>query len=392
MNGVTNDQLTIRNPQGLFMLIDITFIHQRPLVISIFWSIGGSIQLTLLSIVPEIIQVGGTWRTFYILWGIPSFVACLLVFFFYPETYFKRPAIAFDGHILLQSATEKVKIYKDWNEVPGGKTLPDIPENPTFAARLNDLTTFRTVRGGWRSMAACYAQILMCFLNPLTLWVALLNAVVFGGMMSIGETYVSTLSAAPYSLSFHITALFNLAGALGALLSWPAAGPLISRISRRLALRNGGVKDAEHYLPAFILPILAGASSNVLYGIAVEKHWHFLFIYATYVLNAFSTFGLGTANTLFVTEAFPRWAAPALVIVFGSSYVTSFGMTFAVLPWVRAVGIMKMNIEIGLLILIVGCLGIPIAMFGKPLRLWIHERWGMKTASGALRPQWDEEE
>lgn len=369
------------------MLIDLTFIHQRPLVISVFWSIGGVIALILLSIVPEITKAGGSWRTFYIFWTIPSAIACLLVYFFFPESYFMRPAVAFDGHILLQSATEKVKIYKDWEEVPGGKSLPDIPESPALTTKLKDLSTFRTMKGGWKSMAACYPQILMCLLNPLILWVALLNAVVFGGMMSIGVTYARTLSAPPYSLPLNIIALVNVAAAAGALLAWPASGLLISRISRRLAVRNAGVRDAEHYLPAFILPVLAGAASVFLYGVTAEKHWHFFFIYISYALNAFASVGLGTANTLWVTEAFPRWAAPALVIVGGGSYVTSFGMSFTILPWMKADGVMKMNVEIGMLILVVGCLGIPIARWGKPVRLWIHARWGMRSESGALRPQ-----
>jgi MFS family permease len=369
------------------MIIDITFIPQRPNAITIFWSLGSVVVLVCLSVVPEISKAGDSWRTFYIIWTVPSGIAFLLAFLFFPETYFLRPAIAFDGYILVQSATEKIKLYKDWDEVPGGKALPDIPSSSSWSAALRRLQIFSSINGGWKAMAACYPQILMCLLNPLILWVALLNAVVFGGMMSIGITYATVLSAAPYNLPMNIIALVNLAAAVGALLAWPASGLLINRISRRLAIRNAGVRDAEHYLPAFILPILTGAASVILYGITAQNHFHYIFIYISYALNTFASIGLGIANTLWVTEAFPRWAAPALVIVGGGSYVTSFGMSFAVLPWVGGEGYLRENVEIGVLILVIGCLGIPVAKWGKPLRLWIHGRWGMGSESGALRPQ-----
>lgn len=374
-------------PQALLMIIDITFIHQRPNAIAAFWSLGSVVACIFLSLVPLVTAAAGTWRAFYILWTIPSGLAIILAFFFYPETYFQRPAVAFNGHILMQSATEKIKLYKDWDDVPGGKALPDTPPSSKWAACFRGLEVFGTVQGGWKAMAACYPQILMCLINPLILWVALLNAVVFGSMMSIGMTYPIVLSAPPYSLPMKIIALVNLAAAAGALLAWPASGLLITRISRRLALRNAGVRDAEHYLPAFILPILAGAASEVLYGITVQYHLHYILIYLSYALNTFATIGLGTANTLWVTEAFPRWAAPALVIVGGGSYVTSFAMSYAIPPWVMGEGYLKENVQIGVLILLVGALGLPIARWGKGVRVWIHERWGWASESGALRPQ-----
>ena len=382
-----NGPKTMLIPKILLMIIDITFIHERPNAIAIFWSLGSVIALILLSLVPEISSAGGSWRAFYIVWTIPSALAFLLAFFFYPETYFQRPAVAFDGHILVQSATEKVQIYEDWNSVPGGKSLPDLPQNPNFLFKLKELAHFGTVHGGWKAMGLCYPQILMCIINPLILWVALLNAVVFGAMMSIGMTYTRLLFSPPYSLPMNVIALVNLAAAAGALLAWPASGLLISKISKRLAVRNAGVRDAEHYLPAFILPVLTGSASVILYGVAGQYQLHYLFIYISYTLNTFATIGLGIANTLWVTEAFPRWAAPALVIVGGGSYVTSFAMSFTILPWMRKEGFMRENVEIGVLILVVGCLGIPVARWGKGVRLWIHGRWGMRSVSGALRPQ-----
>lgn len=370
----------------LLMVIDLTFIHQRPQAIAIFWSLSGVASLVALSLVPTLTNAGSSWRTFYLVYTIPSAFALVLALFLYPETYFLRPAIAFDGHVLVQSATEKVKVYEGWEEVPGGKALPDTPEKSKLRAIMKELRVWGTVKGGWKAMMACYPQILMCVFNPLIFWVALLNAAVFASMISIGMTYVTLLSAEPYSFPIQVIALINLSAAVGALLAWPVSGIMIARITRRLAMRNGGVRDAEHYLPAFVLPILSGATSAMLYGVAGQRKWHWIWIYISYALNAFSSVSLGTANTLWVTEAFPRWAGAALVVVGGGSYIASFGMSFVILPWIQSQGFAGENIEIAVVILVVGGILIPIAFWGKRLRQHIHSRWGM-SEKGALRPQ-----
>lgn len=367
------------------MVIDLTFIHQRPQALAFIWAVVGAITLSILSLVPQMTDSGTNWRSFYLVWVIPSVISFLLAVFFFPETYFLRPAVAFDGRILAQSATEKVKVYEGWEEVPGGKGLPNTPTSP-WRRRVSRLKVWGRTKGGWKAMMLCYPQILLCFCNPLIFWVALLNSVVFGGMMAIGETYAILLSSRPYDLSIHVIGLVNLSAAVGSLLAWPASGIMITSISRRLAMRNGGVRDAEHYLPAFALPILSAIISVVLYGLTAEYKWHWIWVYVAYAFNSFSFSGLATANTLWVTEAFPRWAAPALVVVGGGSYVVSFGTSYLIMPWLKSQGYLKADVEIGILILVVGGVVVPLAFWGKGLRQFIHGKWGMSEA-GALRPQ-----
>lgn len=355
----------VNTSTGLLMAIDLTFIHQRPQIIAMLWCLIGFVGGCIYSLVPQITNTSTSWRSFYLLWIFPSAISVTLAFFLFPETYFIRPAVAFDGRILAQSATEKVQIYQDWEEVPGGKSLPDIPYSSPW---VRDLQFWGTTRGGWKAMWACYPQILGCFVNPLIFWVALLNAIVFGSMLSIGETYNFALTGPPYFLDIRYTALVNAAGAIGSLIAWPVSGKMIAWVSRRLAMSNAGVRDAEHYLPAFILPIIAGTTSVIIYGLAVQHKWHFMFIYVSYGLNTFTFSSLATANTLWVTEAFPRWAAPALVVLSGVSYMASFGISFSIQPWVASQGIANTNIEIGSMIAVVGLVLIPIAFWGKKLR------------------------
>lgn len=372
---------------------------------------------------------------FYLLWVIPCLISILLAYFFYPETYFIRPPLAFNGRVLYQSSTEKTQIYDSWDEVPGGdgKELPDLPEPSRWLFTRPEYAIWRKTKGGWRAMGRCYLQVALCAANPLIFWVALLEALVFGGMLTIGATYAITLEAPPYNLSPQTTALVNLAAAFGSLLAWPASGWLIARITKTLAMHNQGVREAEHYLPAFILPVVFSALSLFMYGVTVYNEWNAGLVYLSYGLNSFAFSALATANTLWVTEAFPRWAAPAIIVVNGYvssrffssqpslplsrhppselqtitrnhpprssspittkltppppslSYIASFGTSFAIFPWMHSQGMLGMEIELGLAVLATGCVGLSWAFWGRRLRGFIAGRWAEDQA-GALRP------
>jgi hypothetical protein len=150
------------------MVIDLTFIHQRPHAVASFWSLCAVFSNLVILPTSQIISVGGTWRAFYWVWISLSIISVFLAFFFCLETCFHRPAVAFDGHILAQSGTEKVTVYANWQELPGGKELPETPERSEWWALVSKLKIWRTGRKGrWQAMRTCYPQILRCLLNPL---------------------------------------------------------------------------------------------------------------------------------------------------------------------------------------------------------------------------------
>lgn len=368
------------------MVIDMTFIDQRPKAISALWSVAGFVGTGSVSLVPFLSDHGDDWRLFYRWWTIPMAISFLLVFFLYPETYFKRPTVTFDGLILLQSATEKLTIYED-READSDlyKDLPGYPFDDEVG-RLHSWFTFaRSPFASWKAMGRCYLQIVFCALNPLIFWVLIASSFNFAGMMFIGATYAPILSSPPYNLPSWLIIQVNNSSATGGLLAFPFAGGFICKVLARLSKRNRGVREAEHYLVAYIFPVITGGLSTLLYGLAVNHHWHFATYYLAYGLNGFSWVSLSIANTLWVTEAFPRWAAPAVVVVGGGCYLMSFIMSFALVPWTAAHGHLLVGIELTALQVVGGLIAVPIAFWGKNARQRIYGRWANER-SGALRP------
>ncbi|OLN96293.1 putative MFS-type transporter C1271.10c-like protein 7 [Colletotrichum chlorophyti] len=372
---------------ALLCIIDLTFIDERPNALGMFWGIGNSFGLLSLPVVPALAAPG--WRHFYTVWIVPCLAILVLGFFFFPETYFVRPAVAFDGRVLVQGGSEKVQMYDDWDELSDDKVTAAAEAQPVPETTWQGIVRRWGIRkggAGFREMWTCYMQMLLCACNPLVFWVAILNTLNFGAMLFIGETYSIVMSRPPYNLSERVISLVSPVSAIGAFLAWPVSTILISRVARRLTLRNGGIRDAEHYLVAFLPAVLTGAGSVFLYGFAVHHQWSFIWIFISYLLNSFSAVAYGIASTLWVTEAFPRWAAPAMIIVGGAGYMLSFATSYAATPWLKSQGYLAANFELGGILLIVGGVAVPLAFWGKGLRQYINGRWGVSEA-GALRPQ-----
>ncbi|KAF6814198.1 major facilitator superfamily transporter [Colletotrichum plurivorum] len=377
---------------AILMVIDLTFIDERPNALGFFWSVGCGGGLLSLPLVTALASAG--WRAYYTAWVVPCLGMIVCIFFFFPETYFVRPAVAFDGHVLVQGGSEKIKIYDDWEEVPGGKAaaaaataaIVTPPPAETMWSNMVRQWGIRKGGAGFREMWNCYLQMMLCACNPLVFWVAILNALNFGAMIFIGETYAVVMSQPPYNLPERVISLVNPVSSIGSFLAWPVSTILTCRVARRLTLRNGGIRDAEHYLIAFLPAVLTGAGSVFIYGMTVYYKWSYIWIFFSYLINAFSAAAYGIASTLWVTEAFPRWAAPAMIIVGGAGYMLSFATSYAVTPWLKSQGYLGANFELGAILLVVGGIAVPLAFWGKSLRQYIHGRWGVSEA-GALRPQ-----
>ncbi|KAM0431358.1 hypothetical protein ACHAPT_005334 [Fusarium lateritium] len=368
-------------------IIDATFIHERPNALSLFWCIGSAfIKLSIL-ILPFAADICKNWRSIYHVWSAPCLVALGLILFFIPETYFERPPVALDGRVLVQSSSEKVKVYEDWEDLEGygsGRPLPDVPATSRFWSQLS---IKRPPGASFKAMGATYMQMLLCILNPLTFWVALLTGVNLSGVIFLNISQPAVLAGPELNQDSKTTGvLIGIAGIIGSLLAFPASGPLASWFTRFYALRMGGIRHAELYLPAFAIPVVSGLTSVILNGVAIHNDWNPIWLYVTSALSIFSYLTGNVAFTLWITEAFPRWAAAALAIQLFTGNMVSFGIGSSIMGWVEDKEIIAPTMLIGGLILFLGALAVPAAFWGKTVRQYIHGRWS-ESEKGALRPQ-----
>ncbi|CAI6340860.1 unnamed protein product [Periconia digitata] len=369
------------------MVIDMTYIHQRMHAIACLWALNGFFAPGFSAVVPSLSGHGLDWRAFYRTWSLLAGIAVVLAYLLGRESYFKRPTVAFNGLILLQTATEKLTVHEDQDKDSElYRDLPEFPfDNPDKQTILQRIGLARSVFASFKSSGRCVLQIMFCIANPLLFWVFIAASFNFAGMMFIGATFPRILSAPPYLLSPYIITNVNLASACGSFLSYVFGGCVTANCLKRLAKRNNGVREAEHYLICFIPAVITGGLSTLIYGLAVNHTWNIAAYYLAYGLNGFSWISISVGIILWVTEAFPRWAAPAIAAVNGGCYLLSFSMSFALVPWIERYGYLTVGIHLMVLQLVGGLIAVPIAFWGKNARQVIHGRWANER-SGALRP------
>lgn len=362
----------------------MTFIHERPNALALYWSLGGILVKLAFIIFPLIIDMQHDWRTIYLIWLVPCIIAIPLVIFLLPETYFLRPPVALDGRVLVQTSTEKVLVYQE-NELAGPVDIESTSYDMEYQS-VSRFTVGRAYGTSWSAMGWTYMQMLYCIVNPLTFWVAILTGVMLSGVILLGMTQPSVLVEKWGKNPDMISKLLGVAGIIGAVLALPATGPLTSWFTRYHALRHGGVRQAEVYLFPFSLPISTGFLSILINGLAIKGSWPPGWLYFASALSTFSYISGNVVFTLWITEAFPRWAAAALAVQLFVGNLVSFGIGVGIMCWVKTWNIISITGLIGGLLLALGCFAIPAVFYGKDVRQYIHGRFSA-SEKGALRPQ-----
>ncbi|KAF1955963.1 MFS general substrate transporter [Byssothecium circinans] len=374
---------------SFLIIIDLTFIHQRPSAFAIISGMVGTLATITISTIPYTTTYVH-WRSFYRFWLFPCFASLLISMFCFPETYFKRPAIAFDGRILLQSATEKISFYKrdsgatSFATPTNNKALPRIPIPSRVAAYLDSYKIRRARSASWGAMGRTYGQCFSCLCNSMIICVILLIVVIWWGSIYVG---INIARSPPKDTSGMLPGFgANMSCAAGLFLSWPTGGPLVWFVMKKLAKRNKGVREAEHYLVGFIIPVVVGTIGTLLYGFASEYRWKFGWSWFAYGLVSLGYGTLQINTALWLTESFPRWATAALVVVNGGNLLASFGLTLEMVPWSINFGVLNVGAVLAGLQVFVGLFLLPMAFWGKKARQRLNGRWE-NVREGAVRPQ-----
>lgn len=367
--------------------MDATFIHERPYALSMYWCFGSAIIKSIFIILPQIEDLNSHWRDVYKVWSIPCTVAIFLLIIFLPETYFFRPPIALDGRMLGQSSSEHVRLYDGWKLFQGPQRQKDLPQKPRLASLLERLKVSRAPGTYARSAVATYMQMLLCIINPLVFWVAILAGAILSGVIFLNMVQPLILAQPPYNQNAEVTSInIGICGIVGSLIAFPATGPLIAWFTRCCSLRCGGIRHAESYLPGFAVPVLTSLISLGINFAAIKSVLPSTYFYISSALSIMSYVTGNVAFTLWITEAFPRWAAATFAVQVFIGNMFSFGLGFSFLPLIEN---NEIGIPTGLLMGIVAALGIivvPVAFWGKQVRQLIHGRWSFSERA-ALRPQ-----
>ncbi|KAI1292541.1 major facilitator superfamily domain-containing protein [Xylaria venustula] len=353
-------------------IADMYFVHERATRIAI-WNMfllcgisGGAL------IAGYIIEDQG-WKWTLIWCGILFGILLPFVFFFVPETAYRRQS--WEERLAAARVTDSNDESPDKKEVKveQREKLPDAPETGIQTEKKDSfLRSLRFYSGVYTEtpLWKIFARPLVIFWYPAVLWAFLLYGVTLTWIVVFSVVNAVIFTAPPYNFSVSQTGLISLSPFLLSFIGEIISGPMNDWICLWLAKKNRGIYEPEFRLPPIIISFVIGAAGFFGFGATVH--------YQTHWSGPVLCFGLANMSLAFsnasvfgyVIDAHKELSEEAFVAINARNLLT-FGLTYFVNDWLARDGVLAVFNVLGSVFVAVNVLTIPLWIFGKRIRSYI---------------------
>ncbi|KAI2470678.1 MFS general substrate transporter [Annulohypoxylon bovei var. microspora] len=363
---------------GAAIINDIYFLHERGSKMSwyiVFIAFGSSLGPLCGGYLIE--YKGWAWGKW--LSAILLGVNLLLIFFFAPETRFRRspnPAERSDSGATSDSPSEKVEGGKFEHLEVRSKTLSSNPTRPTFHHK-----TYAQSLNPWSGVAKGPSYLsLMLRPIPLLVYPACFFATLAYSLALAPTVMVNTVSSTvlippPYNFSVGSVGLINIPGLIGQASGAIIGGICIDKWASYCAKRNNGVFVPETRLFLFIVPTIIVFIGIVLFGFAVQQQMHWAVIFTAYGLMSVGLTGSASITMTYVCDCYFPVSAECLEMINGIKNIVAFGLVHGVVPWVDRMGYSKAFGTLGGIFGGLMSLVIPLLVWGPQIRHHTSSKW-----------------
>ncbi|KAL5485631.1 hypothetical protein ACEPAI_6672 [Sanghuangporus weigelae] len=363
---------------------DIFFVHERGKWIAV-WSFALLGGICGVSIVNGYLIQDVSWRVCFIIIAAMCGVLLVLTIFFVPETAYVREKFEVlpveDFKEKSDSAASKRTPSGD-----GGVEDKEIVSYSDVEARSNKSLeppkTFLQLLKPWNNQRYSDENLFKAALRPFSL---VLSPVVAWGVLVYGTTQawlvalsvsVSMLFSDPafgYGYGAGVVGLIAGVGPfIAAFLGNVFAGPLSDWTATFMARRNGGVYEPEFRLLIMIPTIIAFSIGWFGWALAAHYKVHWIAPEIFYSLINFGQAVGSIAVVSYVVDAHPHYAPEAFATINCIKNIFAFGLTYYVTPWILNQGILRTFCTIGGINAWVCLMTIPMYIYGKRARSWVH--------------------
>lgn len=310
------------------------------------------------------------WRWWYAFFTIMTAVAFVFSVFLSTETMYPRMQ---EAEILANVSDNKDPLTTHRYTT---NTRPELDVG-TYGPRTwrKDLSLIR-VQPDWSALVSCYKQIGLGVCVPSMLWLLLLNGSYLGLYVFQASTFAIVLMSPPYGFSFNTLGYVQAGQVVVCLIFLPLLGYGTDFIIRFMSNRNEGKFKPEFRLLVMFIPAIVGVVCAMVYGESGQHpvQWHWSAPVVSYNASFFAFLGANIVGITYAVESFPQAAGPLLVVVCAGRGLISFGLSYAVLPSVAAIGYTgAMRIQ-GSIAGALALLGVPLYFVGPKIRVW-GARW-----------------
>ncbi|KAG9794792.1 MFS general substrate transporter, partial [Aureobasidium melanogenum] len=305
------------------------------------------------------------WRWWYGFLTIFNAVVFLLAFPLASETLWIRPDAATEGVTGVDTGIDLNELTRV-TTAHGNTIRPDIYGPRTWRS---DLKLF-TKGSSWDTVPVFYLDLLKGFCHPTLFWLLVLNGAYLGLYIFQASTFAGVLLKPPYSMTFNNLGYVQGAQILVCIGFLPLLGYGSDLVIKFMSQRNNGTYKPEYRLLLLVIPGISTLICAIIYGQAAQypAEWNRLAVAFPYNFIFFGFLGANIVGITYGIDSFPLKAAPVLVVICAGRGLISFGLSYAVLPSIAALGYDGIMNILGGLTAGITVLAIPIYFFGPYLR------------------------
>ncbi|KAF8466523.1 major facilitator superfamily domain-containing protein [Gautieria morchelliformis] len=361
-------------------LAEIYYLHERGVPVAI-WNLA---LLNGINITPpvagQVLQHLG-FRWCFRIFSIASVVLLILQIFFMPETVYKRKPIPLTqpNHFGTESethqASEKDEIKSPPSSAEEGGQGASIP----MRSYLQSLRVFSGRHNIGESPWLLVWRPFALLSSPTVLWAILVYGTAITWLVFVAAALAQLFSGPPYHFTEAQIGLTYMSPFVFTTIAAVVCGPLADYVTRRMSRANNGVFEPEFKLPLVAFYAVFGGMG--FFGWAISAHLGEAWIGPVMffgILNFGVVIGCSAAIS-YVVDCHRASADAALgALIFGKNVFSAVVTTF-VNDWINAKGVLSTFSTIGGLVLICSAFTIPMYIYGKRARLFIHRKYNITS-------------
>ncbi|KAL4883946.1 major facilitator superfamily domain-containing protein [Aspergillus karnatakaensis] len=349
-------------------IADVWFVHERGFRTAIFnLGVLGGINLAT-PIAGAVIEYGDYQICLYGMGGAFA-LTLIMVFFWMPETaYARTDALSIDtGHDLTVLEGKTTTKHLEGTDSPVQASSSEEPI--TYMRELLPYSGYVNHVSFWNTLIRPFYLVA----SPAVLWAVVLFTTCISWLVLISLTLSQIFSAPPYSFSVGAVGATNVASFVASLIGTIVAGPLVDGVASRLAKINNGIFEPEFRLPIMLTYLLFTATGFFAWGQSLSNldPWPIPVIVCQGLINLGVQLGT-TGVVTYVVDCHREKAGEAFATMNFVKNLFAFGLTFYVNGWIDSQGVRNCFFTIGGITIGVTLLTIPMYIWGKRSRSWVH--------------------
>jgi MFS family permease len=345
------------------------FVHERGVRLAA-WGLCLSVGVGGGTIISGYIIQDLGWNWTYGICAIMYGVWIIVLFFFCPETAYRRPS-SFDVDLgtedkITQAIDDSKAEASNVEDIETNASSTDIVEAKhsywhdlkIFHGRVCDDSFFKVL-----------ARPIMMFIFPQVIFSFVAYGLTSSWLIVVGSMLAELFMAPPYNFSVSGVGLVSISPLIGAIIGAFISGPAADMIITYMSRKNGGVYEPEFRLVIIIVPLILGGMSFFGFGISLQVQDPWIGPVFFYGLQYFSVGFMTIAVYGYLTDCH-RDKAPEAFASINLRNIYSFGMNYFVASWISSQGPQEVFSIIGGIHVFICLMAIPMYIFGKRCRSW----------------------